>query len=177
MLGLKVLGRGGGLVSSALRRATGIDLLEDMSTFFASFSGMTDGFRERAGHVNELLADSRTAFVLVTSPRADAIEEAGWFHHRLMDAGLPFAGAVANRVRAEPPPGDPTAELGELLDPALARKVLRTWEEERQLAARDRENLRGLRGRLGRKPIIEIPYIDDDVHDLDGLRRMDEFLF
>jgi hypothetical protein len=115
--------------------------------------------------------------VLVTSPRADAIEEAGWFHHRLMDGGLPFAGAVANRVRPAPPRGDPGAEVEELLDGPLARKVLRTWEEERQLAARDRANLATLRHRLGRKPIIEIPYIDDDVHDLDGLRRMDEYLF
>jgi anion-transporting ArsA/GET3 family ATPase len=148
-----------------------------MSAFFSSFASMTEGFRERAGHVNELLADSRTAFVLVTSPRADAIEEARWFHHRLMDAGLPFAGAVANRVRPAPPPGDPAQELGELLSPALARKVLRTWEEERQLAACDRDNLATLKRRLGRKPIIEVPYIDDDVHDLEGLRRMDEFLF
>jgi anion-transporting ArsA/GET3 family ATPase len=177
IFGLKVLGRGSGLVFSALRRATGIDLLEDLSAFFSSFGSMTDGFRERAGHVNELLADSRTAFVLVTSPRADAIEEAGWFHHRLMDAGLPFAGAVANRVRPEPPPGNPAPELGELLEPALTRKVLRTWEEERQLAGRDRDNLATLKHRLGRKPIIEVPYIDDDVHDLDGLRRMDQYLF
>jgi anion-transporting ArsA/GET3 family ATPase len=177
ILGLKVVGRGSGLVFSALKRATGIDLLDDLAAFFLSFSDMTDGFRERAGHVSELLADSRTAFVLVTSPHADAIEEAGWFHHRLMDAGLPFAGAVANRVRPEPPSGDAVPELGELLDDRLARKVERTWEEERQLAARDRANLATLKRRLGRKPIIEVPYIDDDVHDLDGLRRMDEFLF
>jgi len=25
--------------------------------------------------------------------------------------------------------------------------------------------------------MIEIPHLDDDVHDLDGLRRMDEYLF
>jgi anion-transporting ArsA/GET3 family ATPase len=176
-LGLKLVGRGGGLVFSGLKRATGIDLLDDLSAFFSSFAGMTEGFRERAGHVNELLADSRTAFVLVTSPRADAIEEAGWFHHRLMDAGLPFAGVVANRVRPAPPRGDAGAEVEELLDGPLARKVLRTWEEERQLAKRDRANLATLRRHLGRKPIIEIPYIDDDVHDIDGLRRMDEYLF
>ena len=48
-------------------------------------------------------------------------------------------------------------------DLTLAHKVLRTWDEERQLAARDRENLATLKRRLGRKPIIEIPYIDDDV--------------
>jgi anion-transporting ArsA/GET3 family ATPase len=178
MLGLKVLGRGSGMVFSVLTRATGIDLLDDLSAFFASFGSMTEGFRERAEKVNALLADSRSAFVLVTSPRADAVEEAGWFHHRLLDAGLPFAGVVANRVRAAAPTGNPSAELAELLrDEALARKVMRTFEDERRLAAQDRRNLAALAKRLGRKPMIEIPHLEDDVHDLAGLRRMDEHLF
>ena len=176
-LGLKVLGRGTGMVFSVLKRATGLDLLEDLSTFFSSFAGMTEGFRERAEHVNALLADSRSAFVLVTSPRADAVEEAGWFHHRLLDAGLPFAGVVANRVHPALPKGNPSRELQELLGDALARKVMRTFEEERRLAEQDRRNLADLRKRLGRKPMIEVPHLDDDVHDLDGLRRMDEHLF
>jgi anion-transporting ArsA/GET3 family ATPase len=178
LMGLKVLGRGSGVVFSVLKRATGIDLLDDLSTFFAAFAGMTEGFRERAEHVNALLADSRSAFVLVTSPRADAVEEAGWFHHRLLDAGLPFAGVVANRVRREVPKGDPSAELADLLgDDALVRRVLKTFEEERRLAAQDRTNLAALKKLLGRKPMIEVPHLDDDVHDLDGLRRMDEYLF
>ena len=70
MLGLKVLGRGSGVALSVLKRATGIDLLEDLSAFFSSFGDMAEGFRERAERVNALLADSRSAFVLVTSPRA-----------------------------------------------------------------------------------------------------------
>jgi anion-transporting ArsA/GET3 family ATPase len=176
-LGLKVLGRGTGMVFSVLKRATGLDLLEDLSTFFSSFAGMTEGFRERAEHVNALLADSRSAFVLVTSPRADAVDEAGWFHHRLLDAGLPFAGVVANRVHPALPKGNPSRELQELLGDPLARKVMRTFEEERRLAEQDRRNLADLKKRLGRKPMIEVPHLDDDVHDLDGLRRMDEHLF
>ena len=139
---------------------------------------MAEGFRERAERVNALLADSRSAFVLVTSPRADAVEEAGWFHHRLLDAGLPFAGVVANRVHPAAPRGNPASDLEQLLgDHALAGKVLRTYEEQRRLAAQDRKNLADLRRRLGRKPMIEVPHLDDDVHDLAGLRRMDEYLF
>ena len=178
LLGLKVLGRGSGVALSVLKRATGIDLLEDLSSFFSSFGDMAEGFRERAERVNALLADSRSAFVLVTSPRADAVEEAGWFHHRLLDAGLPFAGVVANRVHPPAPRGNPTADLERLLgdDPLVAR-VARTFEEQRRLAAQDRKNLADLRRRLGRKPMIEVPHLDDDVHDLDGLRRMDEYLF
>ena len=82
---------------------------------------MAEGFRERAERVNALLADSRSAFVLVTSPRADAVEEAAWFHHRLLDAGLPFAGVVANRVHPPAREATPPADLERLLgDGALA---------------------------------------------------------
>ena len=54
---------------------------------------------------------------------------------------------------------------------------MRTFEEERRLAAHDRHNLAALRKRIGRKPMIEVPHLDDDVRDLAGLRRMDEHLF
>ena len=77
-----------------------------------------------------------------------------------------------------PPRGNPASDLEQLLgDHALAGKVLRTYEEQRRLAAQDRKNLADLRRRLGRKPMIEVPHLDDDVHDLAGLRRMDEYLF
>ena len=175
-VGLKVIGRGTGVAFSVMKRATGIDLLEDLGEFFRSFGDMTEGIRERAGRVNALLADSRTAFVLVTSPRSDALEEAAYFHHRLMEAGLPFAGVVANRVHQAGGPTD-AAELAELLGDSLARKVIRTYKEERRLAERDRENLAELRGRLGRKPMIEVPHLHDDIHDVDGLRQMDAYLF
>ena len=97
-LGLKVFGRGASVLFSVMKRATGVDLLEDLAGFFRSFGDMAGGFRDRAEGVNHLLSDSRTAFVLVTSPRVDAIDEAVFFHRRLLDAGLPFAGVVANRV-------------------------------------------------------------------------------
>jgi anion-transporting ArsA/GET3 family ATPase len=177
-LGLKIVGRGSGLVFSAMRRATGIDLLEDLSTFFRSFGAMTPGFRERAEHVNRLLADSRTAFVLVTSPRSDAVDAAAFFHRRLLDAGLPFAGVVANRVHnVEEAPGDIAAQLEPEVGDELARKVAEAYADERRAAEGDRASLDRLKRRLGRRPMIEVPHLDDDVHDLDGLRRFDEYLF
>jgi anion-transporting ArsA/GET3 family ATPase len=175
-IGLKVLGRGTGVVFSIMRRATGIDLLDDLSEFFRSFGDMSRGFRERADRVNDLLADRRTAFVLVTSPRQSAIDEAVYFHHRILDAGLPFGAAIANRVhRVE---SGATAEgLADALGEELARKVERNLHDYGRLAERDRTNLELLRTRLGRKPMIEVPELDDDVHDLEGLRRMDDYLF
>ena len=174
--GMKIFGRGTSVAFSVMKRATGIDLLQDLSEFFRSFGGMTEGFRERAERVNALLADSRSAFVLVTSPRRDAIEEAAFFRQRLREADLPFAGVVANRVRHADGTAD-EAELERLLGEPLARKVMRSYEDERRLAERDRSNLDELRGRLGKKPMIEVPDLDHDVHDLEGLREMCAYLF
>ena len=175
-LGLKLVGRGTGMLFSVLRRATGVDMLQDLSEFFRSFGDMADGFRERAERVNALLASDASAFVLVTSPRDAAIDEALFFHRRLVEADLPFAGAIANRVHVAGGPADPD-ELAELLGNDLARKVLRTYAAERELAARDRRNLDELRERLHRRPLIEVPLLDGDVHDLPGLARMNEHLF
>ena len=46
-----------------------------------------------------------------------------------------------------------------------------------RLAERDQDNVDLLRRRLGRTPLIEVPHLPDDVHDLEGLRRMDSYLF
>ena len=57
-----------------------------------------DDFSARARQVQEMLTADTTAFVLVTSAQAEAIEETLWFRRTLEEGGLPFAGAVVNRV-------------------------------------------------------------------------------
>jgi CobQ/CobB/MinD/ParA nucleotide binding domain len=175
-LGVRLFGHGAGVLFAAMRRATGIDLLEDLSEFFRSFGDMSRGFRERADRVRGLLAGSRTAFVLVTSPRRRAIAEAMEFRRRILDAGLPFGGVVVNRVHVVEPSAT-AAGLGELADQELAEKVAESLADNRRLADGDHANPEPLRRRLGRRPMIEVPELDDDVHDLDGLRRVDGYLF
>jgi len=178
--GFGLLGRGTGLLFSVMKRATGVDLLQDLAGFFNAFGGMAEGFRERAQRVDALLCDSRTTFLLITSPRAAAIDEAAFFHRKLNEEGLPFGGVIANRVR-EPiraAGGEKLdGELEQLLDPALARKVSRTVEEHRRLAERDQRNLEQLRTRLSRKPAIVVPELAGDVHDLEGLEAVGRHLF
>jgi anion-transporting ArsA/GET3 family ATPase len=178
-LGLRVLGRGTGVAFSVMKRVTGIDLLQDLSEFFRSFGDMAEGFRERAERVEALLADSRTAFLLVTSPRRAAIEEAVYFHHRLLESGLPFTGAVVNRMHELGADGgaEVEREVEQLLGQPLGRKVARNLEDYRRLAERDRAAVGRLREKLGRKPMVTVPHLDDDVHDVEGLERMNQYLF
>lgn len=178
LFGAKVFSRGTGLAFSLLKRATGVDLLQDVAGFFSSFGDMAQGFRERADRVIDLLADSRTAFLLVTSPRADAVDEAVFFHQRLHDAGMPFAAAVVNRMHGAPGAGDGVQEeVEQLLGPDLGRRVAGNLEDLRRLAERDRISLERLSERLGRRPMIQVPDLEEDVHDLEGLARMGGYLF
>jgi anion-transporting ArsA/GET3 family ATPase len=176
-VGMRVLGRGSGVAFGLLRRATGIDLLRDLSEFFRAMGGMADGIRERAARVDELLHEPRTSFLLITSPRADAIDEAVFFHRRLREQDLPFGGIVVNRIHALADADPRDGELAALLGDELAAKVERNLGDYRRLAQRDHANVEQLRARLGRTPMLEIPHLDDDVHDLDGLAAMNEYLF
>src|SRR5919204_278698 len=100
-LGIRALGRSGGMLFSALKRITGIDLLQDLSEFFQSFGDMAEGFSERAKRVKEVLGNRRTTFLLVTAPEGDPIDEAIFFWRRLKDAKLPFGGVVVNKVHPD----------------------------------------------------------------------------
>ena len=179
-LGLGAFGRGTSLLLAVMRRAAGADLLRDMSDFFNSIGDMAGGFRERAEHVRSLLCDSRTTFLLVTSPRSAAIQEATYFHRRLAEEDLPFAGAIVNRMReavGSAPGSELEAQLAQLLDPDLARRVARNLEQQRILAERDARNVARLREGLGRKPILTVPELPTDVHDIAGLEELNGHLF
>lgn len=171
--GVKLFGRGSGLLFSALQRVTGIDLLRDLSEFFQSFGDMSEGFRARAERVAELLGSDAATFVLVASPRKDAVDDAIYFHDQLHERGMPFGGVVVNRfhdVRG----GDADVDL----PPELAAKVEAAYADYQVLATRDRANLRRLTQRLnGDEPVIAVPELDGDVHDLDGLAAMVEHLY
>jgi len=179
-LGLKVFGRGTGMLFSVLQKVTGVDLLQDLSEFFASFGDMAEGFRERAARTGELLADRRTTFLLVTSPRRHAIDEAIFFHRRLRERELPFGGVVVNRMSSLAVESEEVdvAELVTLLGAQLGRKVAGNLEDYEAIAARDRKNVARLARELGAgaAPIL-VPHLEDDVHDLRGLEQMDEYLF
>jgi anion-transporting ArsA/GET3 family ATPase len=181
-LGMKVLGRGAAPLLSALRRVTGIDLLTDLSTFFGLLGDMTNDFSLRAAQVEQMLRAETTAFMLVTSAQPEAIDEAIWFRRTLADSGLPFCGIVVNRVHhdllGDNEPSDVAGGLSRVLSNDLAKRVAENLHDYHVLARRDELNLIRLRKALGKRaPLLVIPYLDSDVHDVEGLLRLHAYLF
>ena len=91
-IGARFASRGASVVFSVLRRVTGLNLIEDLSEFFAATSGMVGGFRERAERVNQLLADEGTTFLVICGPAGEPIDEAVFLREKLREGGLPSAG-------------------------------------------------------------------------------------
>jgi anion-transporting ArsA/GET3 family ATPase len=185
-LGMKVLGRGGGALAAALKRVTGVDLLADLSTFFRLLGGMTEDFRIRAAQVERMLTASTTAFVLVTSAQREPIDEAIWFRRTLRETGLPFAGAIVNRVhhdildsaeRRVTLREDVVAALDPDLGDKLAAAVAENFHDYHVLARRDEANIARLAADGGDHPLLLVPHFDDDVHDVEGLLRVHRYLF
>jgi anion-transporting ArsA/GET3 family ATPase len=178
----RVVGRGTGMAFSVLKRVTGVDLLEDLSVFFRSLSGLLDGFRERARQVDALLSDPGTIFLLVTSPEREPIDEAIYFWRKLKAARMPFGGVIVNRVHHdEAPDADPaevTTALSEELGPRLAERVAENLRDYQVLARRDSANIEHLAARLDDdRRLALVPYLDEDVHDIAGLARVQRYLF
>ena len=180
-LGMRVLGRGAAPFLAALRRVTGIDLLTDLSTFFGLLGDMTNDFSERARGVERMLKAPTTAFVLVTSAQQAAIDEAIWFRRTLIEGGLPFAGVIVNRVHhdilGEAEPKDLVSALDGVLAGELAARVAENFFDYHRLAQRDARNVARLQGELGDQPLLLVPHLDDDVHDIEGLERVHRYLF
>jgi anion-transporting ArsA/GET3 family ATPase len=180
-LGMKVLGRGAGPLLAGLRRITGVDLLADLSTFFQLLGDMTEDFSLRAVQVEKMLKASTTAFVLVTSAQSEPIEEAIWFRRTLEEGGLPFAGVVVNRMHhdmlGDSEPGDVEALLSDVLGADLSARVAENFHDYHVLARRDEHNVERLAAELDSRPLVLIPHLDDDVHDVEGLLRMHRYLF
>jgi anion-transporting ArsA/GET3 family ATPase len=181
-LGMKLFGRGTSMMFSVLKRVTGMDLIEDISEFFQAMSGMVGGFQERAKRVNELLADQRTSFLVVCAPQGEPIEEAVYFHRKLVEAELPFGGVIVNKVHfeseLEAAGDDVESELTDALgDPELAARVAHNLADYRALAARDRANVARLTREMRARRVIQVPYLDSDVHDLAGLMEINRYLF
>jgi anion-transporting ArsA/GET3 family ATPase len=180
-IGMRVFGRGASMMFSIMRRITGVDLLEDLAEFFQAFSGMVGGFRERARRVNELLSDPGTSFLVVCGPQGEPISEAVYFHTQLERAEMPFGGVIVNKVHYE---GELAAsgdrlepELIERLGDDLGRRVAANFDDFRALSERDRRNIEQLATELGTSAVIEVPYLDHDVHDLGGLIEINRYLF
>lgn len=184
-LSLNLLARSAAAVLRGLGRITGAGFLQAMAEFISELNDLFGGFKARAKMVENALRSKEVSFVLVTSPAPMSIQEVLFFSARLEDSGMPRGAFVINRFRQPPacarePPtvGDATQAIAAhhlKLDDDAPERVVRAHADAVGLAALDALHVRSLDERAnGRVPIVRIPELASDVHDLKNLAHIAE---
>lgn len=168
-----------------LSKVVGTDVVSDAISFFAAFEGMEQGFKERAAAVDRLLSQRSTAFVLVASPKADTVEEAGYFADALSENGIVVRGLIVNRMQ----PVFGTDDDGLATGPEAARARAETLAgtalgdhytclaDARQLARGEALHLAGLAERVSPAPVVRVPVQPFEVTDLASLTHLADVVF
>jgi anion-transporting ArsA/GET3 family ATPase len=185
---LRVLNAGFGMVTGALTKILGAQVLRDVQTFVSALDTMFGGFRERADYTYQLLRAPGTSFLVIAAPEPDALREASYFVERLAAEGMPLAGLVLNRVHELPAArlsaarSLAAAETLQAADGAqdgagghaLAVAALRLHAGRMELAASERRLAEHFTAAHPHIPVVQIPAQPEDVHDLDGLAAIGE---
>lgn len=160
-------------------RVVGGDVIDDAIAFFQAFDGMEAGFRQRAERVVELLSAAETSFVLVASPRGDTVEEATYFADRLAEGSIRVAALVVNRMHPRFGSGlaEATRERARSLEGTDLGALFANLADFELVAAREEEHLAGLAARVDPAPVVRVPFLDSDVHDIGGLDAIAAHLF
>ncbi|HET9841713.1 MAG TPA: ArsA-related P-loop ATPase [Nocardioides sp.] len=179
----RLMSAGLGMVTNALTKVLGAQVLRDMQTFVAAFDTLFGGFRQRAQKTFELLQADGTAFLVVAAPEDDALREAAYFVERLSEDEMPLAGLVVNRASPQPL-GEVSAEeamaaaqrLRKDDADSLTAGLLRLHADRVRIVEREARLRRRFEAAHPQVPTAVVPALAGDVHDLDGLRQVGALL-
>jgi anion-transporting ArsA/GET3 family ATPase len=176
------------VVTNAMTKLIGAQVLRDMKTFVAAFDTLFGGFRQRAQQTYQLLQAKETAFLVVAAPEQDALREAAYFVERLEGDRMPLAGLVVNRA-TQPAAGGLSAEQAtagaQRLEDASATAdragvitagLLRLHAARLAVAAREQRLRQRFTAAHPDVATAVVPALATDVHDLEGLRLVGHLL-
>jgi anion-transporting ArsA/GET3 family ATPase len=165
------------IVTSAITKVLGGQVLRDVQTFVAAFDTLFGGFRNRADKTYRILKDPQTVFLVVASPESDALREAAFFVERLEEEGMPLGGLVLNRVTTSAAPGISAqgalagAERLAESEPVTAA-LLRLHAERLSRVNREQTLHRRFAAAHPDVATVSVPALATDVHDLTSLREV-----
>ena len=160
-------------------KVVGGEVVGDAIAFFAAFDGMEEGFKERARRVTALLSDPATSFVLVASPRKDTVSEASFFAEKLAESGIEVQALIVNRVhpRFSDASAGAVRERATSLEGTDLGSLYANLADFLAMSSNEETNLATLTSRVAPAPVVRVPFLSTDVHDLDGLGTIAEHLF
>jgi anion-transporting ArsA/GET3 family ATPase len=182
---MRFVNRTVGFLFRRLEDATGISALTEVSDFFNSMGGLFENFEDRVRRVYELLRSPSTAFVLVATPEEQVLKEAEQFCQQVVDLGMHLRGVVFNRVHREMagarPRLTPSRVSGVLgrcgVGDAAAVRLAENFDRYETIGRGDGLRIEAFRQLVSPEVnVVEVPNFTSDVHSVEGLREMHQFL-
>ena len=169
---LKMITSGGHLVFKLIEMLTGLHVLYELSEFLLNLQSLYGGFRERTLKAQEILKSTQTTFLVVTNPERAVFEQALQLHKRLSQLQVSLGGLLINRVMPHHEWAFQERQLIEKLP------FFSTLDAYQKLAEREKEQIQKMRHSIGKTlPLYEIPFFEEDIHDIKGLKLMNHYLF
>jgi len=178
---LRLMGAGFSMISAAMNKILGAQIISDVQTFVRAFEALFGGFRQRATSTFELLSSRHSTFLVVATPQHDALREAEYFVDRLTEEGMPLSGMVINRVHTCALAISPERALSLAEDLADTSAVLEVEALRRhanlmrmiETETRMMERFAAARPTVAQTQVQSLP---TDVTDLAALRRVGALL-
>lgn len=172
-LSLRALDIGSNLMHRTIGKMAGGETLRELAQFLIALSTMFDGFRQRYNEVRQLLHSKEVAFHLVSSPHHNQRSSMIRFYRELQAGQYSPSAIVINRLRnTEFGEGD-IALIKEKCAKSFTPTQLESLEliltEEAALLERDKRAIEYVRKKLPGLPIITLPELALDAHDLTSL--------
>lgn len=185
--------KGGEVVFKLLGLLAGRTFVQNLMEFFQAFNGLYGGFKDRAEKVSCLLRNDKTVFVLVTSAERNALTEAVFFHDKLISNGIPLQSVIVNRAFSPfETKGLDLVMLKDLLTKNVSKISKRKTDEIKKFTEKllqitsltDKlnniafDNIERLKKNLqSANQILCIPIFAEEIHDMNGLMKMNRYLF
>lgn len=185
----KTAGKSVRFVFERIEAAAGVQALAQIADFFVAIEQLIDGITDRSRKVKSLLQGRETAFVLVSGPDEQVLEDADELAGRMRALGMPLKGVVMNRVHEAADCLDDTAGAHASLariDAALAAEGVdadtRQWFTDTLdticvQAATEAVRREAFEAALSQDVVVTtVPEQPRDVHDLKALAALGRYL-
>ena len=157
---------------------------QELEEFFASFSGVLASMSASATEGLDRLRDrEKVAFLLVTTPASEALQDAFFFRKKTLELGLPFRGFVLNKSHAaDDRRALPSKELFGKKPTAVEKRALAKLQDlarlEQAEVARDRALLEELEREAGEGALaLALPRIAGGAEEMKSLSDLGAVLY
>lgn len=175
---------------SIVERITGYHVVKDFSELLIDLAGMYDGFKSRAKAVKDSLRSDETGFFLISDPRTSNSPENLYFCERLLEENMPLGCIIINKVHVDPL--EDTAfradvpamiekmrkllisrDISESNASRILKRLVGNLNRYETLASRDRKEIERFMKHVPKDIVIyEIPFMEEDIHDLPVLSKL-----